>query len=236
MTLLSRPSGFDGGANPANIAYANQFLKFDSTLRNSNLMLPGRVDGIYRHVKEMLTYQAVKEEGPSDWVARSLHPGDMPPTTTTARDWFETTGTTSETFVDAAIGDGTAIADDVFIGIYGGQFQSSENRDEAGINIPLRLPVTAVRFVVGGTRVAEWDLNAIWKTVVRGIASTSSTSKVAGQIDWPVGIAESPIYIMQNKTLLIQYYEEAPNSATDFVFQFLGVVVEKRGAGDGLNP
>ena len=233
---LRMPAGFADAPTRQALDFAMTKLKFDSTLRRADMMAPGRVDGIYKHTKEMLMWHAVKEEGESDWIARALHPGDMPPTTTTARDWLETTGTTSETFVDAAIGNGTSINDDVFIGIYGFQFLASENRDESGINIPYRPPVTSLRFVVGGTRVAEWDLNVAWKTVARGIASTSSTAKIAGQIDFPVCIAESPIFVLQNKTLLLQYYEESGTTATDFIPLLYGIVVEKRGAGDGLNP
>lgn len=212
---------------------AMKFLRYNSQLVRSDLMSPGRVDGIRKHVTKFLMWMAVSEEGEGDWIARSLHPGDMPPTTVTVRDWFETKATTGSSFVDAAIGDGTAIADDTFIGIYGGMFHMAEARNLVGVHIPYRPPVTAVRFVVGGTRVAEWDLFSIWKAI--GVSATTSVLEVAGAVDFPVGIAESPVFISQNKTLLLQYYEMG-TIATDFVFQLLGTVVEKRGAGNGLNP
>jgi len=181
------------------------------------------------------TYFAVKEEGESDWVARHLHADDMPGGT--AREWTETTGVTSETFVAAALGDGTAIADDTFIGIYGAQFIFSPVRNAVNnYRNPFTPPVTFVRFTVGGTRVAEWDLYPIWRTTGHQGPSSTATEKLGSMIDWPVGIAESPIFITQNKTLLVEFYEQVPTTATSFGLMFHGIVVQKRGAGDGLNP
>lgn len=221
---------------PAELAEARQHLVYKSILRDASLMDVRRVDGIIQHTIDLCIHAAVQEEGTGPWIVRSLHTGDMPPTATTAREWIETTGTTTETFVDAAIGNGTNIADDVFIGIYGFKFHASRGRNGVVGSNPYAPPVTSLRFVVGGTRVAEWDLYAVWKALaVRGSA-TSSVGGSGSQIEFPTGIAESPIIVTQNKSLLLQYYEQVPTVATEFLPQVLGVVVEKRGAGDGLNP
>jgi hypothetical protein len=199
-------------------------------------MSPTRVDGIVKHVTDHLIWRAVAEEGEGDWIARVLTSGDMPPTNA-LRDWLETTGTTSETFVAAALGDGTNTRDDTFIGIYGAQFHAVPSRLLASIRAPYRPPVTAVRFTVAGTRVAEWDLYSIWRSVAHVGPNSSATEKLGGMVDFPAGIAESPIIIGQNKGLLVKFYEQVPTTAQEFVLQFLGIVVEKRGGGLGaLNP
>lgn len=240
MVMRGAPPNFDNPRTDAEWEAAKRFarehLVFNSMLRRADTMSPGRVDGIIRHVIDMLMYYAVKDHGGGDWIARTLHAGDLPPTGTTAQEWFETTGTTSETFVTAAIGNGTAIADNTYIGIYGAQFHSSEARDGVAARAPYRPPATAVRFTIGGSRVAVWDLYTIWKTVAHIGPDSTPTEKLGSDIDFPVGVAESPIFVAQEKTVLIEYYEQVPNTATDFVLQLHGVVVERRGSGEGLNP
>lgn len=233
---LPKPENFQTVASPAALAYAAQFLRYKSILRRADQMSPGRVDGIIKHVIEQLVWRAVAEEGESDWIARTLVSGDIPPTNA-IRDWFETTGVTSETFVTAAIGDGTNTRDDTFIGIYGAKWLAASSRLLVSIRAPYRPPVTSLRFTVAGTRVAEWDLYEIWRSVAHVGPNSSATEKLGGMVDFPVGIAESPILVGQNKGLLLEYYEQVPTTAQDFVLQLLGIVVEKRGGGlAGLNP
>src|SRR3990167_1605309 len=172
------------GPSSADLDAAMQHLRFKSILRRSDMMAPNRVDGIINHTLRMLMWMAVQEEGRVDWVARHLHPGDMPPTTTTTREWTEATGTTSETFVTAAIGNGTSIADDTFIGIYGAQWLWVPQRNGPdGARIPWQPPVTFVRFTIGGTRVAEWDLHTIWRSVAHQGPSSTATEKLGGMVD-----------------------------------------------------
>jgi hypothetical protein len=227
---LAKPQNFSTDPSREAEDYAAQFLRFRSILRRGDTMSPGRVDGIVKHVERRLTWMAVAEEGESDWISRALVSGDIPPTNA-LRDWLETTGTTSETFVAAAIGDGTNIRDDTFIGIYGCKWLAAPSRLLASIRAPYRPPVTAVRFTVGGSRVAEWDLYEIWRSVGHVGPNSSATEKLGGMIDYPVGIAESPILIGQGKGLLIEYYEQVPTTAQEFVLQLLGIVVEKRAGG-----
>ena len=227
----------NGSPSEAELNAAMQHLRFNSVLRRHDMMGTDKANGIINHTLKMLVWMAVSEEGNSDWIVRHLHPGDLPPTTTTAREWQEVTGTTSETFVTAALGDGTSIADDTFIGIYGCQWLWAPVRNgPIQFRSPWRPPVTFVRFTVGGTRVAEWDLYTIWKTHAHQGPSSTVTEKLGSEMNFPVGIGESPILIAQNKSLLIQYYEQVPTTATTFGLMFHGFVVEKRGAGDGLNP
>jgi len=235
--MVTRPfNGVNGGPSESDLDHAMRFLKFKSILRRWDTMTPNRVDGILHHTIRLLMWTAVHEEGESDWIVRALHPGDMPPTGG-AREWVETTGTTSETFVDAALGNGTNIRDDTFIGIYGCQWIWAPVRNAVNnYRHPFIPPVNYVRFTIGGTRVAEWDLLPIWRTMGHQGPSSTATEKLGGMIDFPLGVAESPIIISQNKSLLVSYYEQVPTTATSFGLMFHGFVVEKRGAGDGLNP
>ena len=232
---LPKPSDFTTNPSPMAIAYAAQFLKYKSILRRADMMAPNRVDGIVKHVIEQLVWMAVAEEGESQWIARALTADDMPGGT--VREWNEATGTTSEIFVAAALGDGTNTADDTFIGIYGCQFIAATGRllgaaGSVGANRVLyKPPITAARFTVGGTRVAEWDLYTIWRSVAHTGPHSTATEKLGTMIDFPLGIAESPILIGQNKALLVEYFEQVPTTITDFVLQLLGIVVEKRAGG-----
>ena len=243
LRIPTPPQDFKTNPSPAALSYAGQFLKYKSILRRADTMSVGRVDGIIKHVIEHLTWMAVAEEGEGDWIARALTSGDMPPTNA-IRDWIEATGVTSETFVTAALGDGTNTRDDTFIGIYGAKFLAASSRllgggaaSAVGNRVIYRPPVTALRFTVAGTRVAEWDLYEIWRSVAHQGPNSSATEKLGGMIDFPVGIAESPILVGQNKGLLLEYYEQVPTTITDFVLQLLGIVVEKKGGGlAALNP
>jgi len=234
--LLPKPPRFNTVADRAALDYAEQFEKFNSVLRPIHTMSVQRVEEIINHTKRMLLWMAVAEEGEQDWIVRSLHRGDMPLTTTTQRDWFETTGVTSDQFITAAIGNGTVISDDTFIGIYGARWFFTENRAQNANRIPFRPPVTAVRFVVGGTRVAEWDLFSIFVATGNQGANSSGVQDFGVFQPYPDGIGESPILVSQNKTLLVQYYEVVAGTATDFGIQLLGLVVERAGGRDGLNP
>ena len=227
---LPKPLDFTTNPIPESLRYALQFLKYKSILRRADTMSPGRVDGIIKHVIEYLTWMAVSQTGESEWISRQMVSGDIPPTNA-IRDWLEATGTTSETFVAAAIGDGTNTRVDTYIGIYGAKWLAAPSRLLAGIRAPYRPPVTAVRFIVGGTRVAEWDLYNIWRSVAHVGPNSSATEKLGAMIDYPEGVAESPIFISGSKGLLIEYYEQVPTTAQEFVLQLLGIVVEKRAGG-----
>ena len=212
-------------------------LKFRSYIRRADTMDTRRVDGIIKATEDLCYATAVQMVGDGDYIARQLHRGDMPATSATNRVWTETTGATTDQFVTAAIGNGTAIADDTVIGIYGCRWLFSEVPSFAPLNRqPFRPPVSTIRIVVGGTRVAEWDLYTIFNSVAGRGANTSLGTTIS-PILWsqPIGIAESPIIVKPRTTLLIQY-NEISTSAVDFGIQILGIVVEKTGSGDGLNP
>ena len=212
-------------------------LKFNSILRRHDTMDPRRVDGIIKATIDLCVHTAEELVGGGDYVVRSLHRGDVPATSATNRTWLEATGTTTDQFITAAIGNGTAIADDTVIGIYGCRWLYTE-RPTSGVASYLahKPPVTTMRLVVGGTRVAEWDLYTIFNAIAsKGGVSSASVTTPAANPNYPIGIAESPVLVKPRTTLLIQY-NEISTAATEFGIQLLGVVVEKTGSGDGLNP
>jgi len=199
-------------------------------------MHPGRVDGIVKMSLEEGVRVAEQALPGANLVVRGLHPGDIPPTGTTQRLWIETTGTTTDQFVTAAIGDGTTIRTATVLVIYGARWVFTERHNANGVRLPTRPPVSSVRFVVGGTRVAEWDLWNIFESVVsRGGDSSVATDISTDIYGPPIGIAESPVIVKPRSTLLIQYYEMC-TAATDFGIQLLGHVIEEAGGTDGLNP
>ena len=201
-------------------------------------MDPRRVDGIIKATIDLCVHTAEQLVGGGDYIVRSLHRGDVPATSATNRTWLETTGATTDQFITGAVGNGTAIADDTVIGIYGCRWLYSEVAGFAAAStLARRPPVTTLRIVVGGTRVAEWDLYTIFTSAqLKGANSSIVTnSEGAISINYPVGIAESPVLIKPRTTLLIQY-NEVSTVAVDFGIQLLGVVCEKTGSGDGLNP
>lgn len=189
----------------------------------------GHEEGLRELVKSELMRRAVRDLGPGKYISRTLHPGDMPPVSTSTREWIETTGTNLNTFVDAAIGDGTSINDKTYIGIFGIQWLSAELSDgEFGAATP---PVTSLRWTIGGARVAEWDLYSTFQ----GVAFQGTPVNEFGpQQQFPRGLAASPIYVDKKQPLLVQYYEI--ENTLDFSIQLLGYVVEQVGGTDGLNP
>jgi len=198
------------------------------------MMDPHRVNGIIQGALKKGVEEAENTFG-GRLVARALHPGDIPPTGTTQRLWFETTATTTDTFVTGAIGDGTNTNDDTVIVLYGARWIFSERHNTNGDRSPFRPPVSYVRLTVGGTRVAEWDLTSIFLATNTQGGGSSGTSDLAATYKTPVGITESPVIVKSRTALQVQYYELC-TAATDFSIQILGHVIEQAGAGDALNP
>mgnify|MGYP001616504754 CR=1 FL=1 len=213
-------------------------LKFNSILRRADTMDPRRVDGIIKATIDLCVHTAEELVGGGDYIVRSLHRGDVPAVSATNRTWLETTGATTDQFITGAIGNGAAINDDTVIGIYGCRWVYSEVASfAANSTLARRPPVTTLRIVVGGTRVAEWDLYTIFAAAQMKGANSSIVTNDQGAnfVVYPVGIAESPVLVKPRTTLLLQY-NEVSTVAVDFCIQLLGVVCEKTGSGDGLNP
>lgn len=209
---------------------AMQFLTFESSLRPLNASRKGSAWGTVLLTEQWLVREARKELGPDiPLVSRALHAGDIPPTSTTTREWLETSAAADNVFIQGAIGDGTVIANNTWIGFFGARFIMAEDAD--GVKGSVTPPTSSLRFIIGGTRVAEWDLYTIW--VGMSSAATVSNDYGAAQI-FPYGIAESPVLIGRSKQLELQYYEI--ENTLDWVIHPMGLVVEPAGQGDGIQP
>jgi hypothetical protein len=115
--------------------------------------------------------------------------------------WNEQTGTTSNAYEDSQVAS-DSIADDTWIGICGVQDQST---------IP---SVSALRWDVGGTRVAQWNISMI----------------NSGDHPNKAGLTLSPIIVSRNKIVTIQHYiRQGGNRKGSTELAYIGYVVELEG-------
>lgn len=196
-----------------------------SYVQRADLLGPRKVDGLINALIRRLAAEAHAELGPQDLIARDLLPGDLPGDSN--HDWLETTGGSDNTWVASANGDGTVIAIDTWLGIYGYKWVQAEEADgEDGADTP---PVTAIRHIVASTTVAQWDLYRGFTSVAE---STTPANTLGPAIDYPTMIAESPVIVGPSQIYEVDFYEI--EGTLDFRIQLLGVVVEKRGV--NINP
>ena len=196
-----------------------------SIVRQAELLAPAKIDGIINAVIGELCGLAYAAMGPVDLIARNLVASDFPGDSN--NDWLEITLTADNAYANSANGDGTAIADETFIGIYGfKQILHEEVNGEDGSDTPT---MTTIRLTVGGTLVAQWDMNSTF--VGMGISATPATT-LGPTVKHMTAIVESPVIITQNQTLTVAFYEI--ENTLDTIVAFLGIVVEK--VGRTLNP
>ena len=148
-------------------------------------------------------------------IARHLAGNDLG---LTAQVWNETvsrTAGTANTYEDSAINGTTAR--DRYIGIYGVYVASSVDS------------VSSLRFVVGGRRTHQWDLQAViheepW-TQTREQRTLYAYAAQSGEID--------PVLIPPNTTILVRHYVRGGTGvgiqAAELVL--LGIVIEPFGGG-----
>ena len=186
---------------------ADQRLRTMSVLRNADYMRPERIDGILKRTLNKLVEVAQEDMPGVNITVRDLVPADMP--NQSNNEWTETSGS-DNAYADQSLIDGSAIADETFIAIYGCQFLT-------GHTTP---PITALRLEVGASRVAQWNLYSI-------IRAYTLTTSGATDHPSPLGITENPIIIRQNQTLLAQEY--TIEATTAYKLAFFGFVAEKAG-------
>lgn len=188
-------------------------LKTVSVLRLAHLMPPERVEQLYQDTIELVADVAQRDLGDVDIIVRDLLPSDFPGYT--ANEWTETSGATDNAWDTTTGGNGGSIADETFMGILGVQFLG-------GITA---LPVSALRFTVGASLVAQWSL------YLPAVEYTLTTSGATTH-QFPVALAETPIIIRQNQTLKVEEYVIEINTA--YQLAFIGFVAEK--VGKTLSP
>lgn len=126
--------------------------------------------------------------------------------------WFhETSNSTYRQWNAIAQGEVTVATSSV-IGIYGVKLLCDLD------GTIQELPISALRFDVGGARVAQWAIQCL-------------DQKSNGAVEMPyqglVGVTTSPIIVGEDITMTIYEYTRVASKAYDDIF--LGVIVEKEG-------
>jgi len=148
-------------------------------------------------------------------IVRQLAGNDLGLTTQVWNETVSRTAGTANTYEDSAINGTTAR--DRYIGIYGVYVASSVDS------------VSSLRFVVGGRRTHQWDLQAViheepW-TQTREQRTLYAYAAQSGEID--------PVLIPPNTTILVRHYVRGGTGvgiqAAELVL--LGIVIEPFGGG-----
>lgn len=170
-------------------------LVLQSVLTPIRNMAPERLDSLQQGALARLLEIAEKDlKGPEKrLIQRDLMPSDLGLTNEV---WDETTGGTANTFENSDIASKT-IADQRFIVIWG-LIDASET-----------ISVSALRFTIGSSKVALWNLDKLAEDPNRQ------------------GVALSPIFISQNTPITIEHYVKVANSGTKLIL--VGAVCEKEG-------
>lgn len=212
---------------PAELQAAEDAIRTRSFLRPATELTPQRIDGIINTTILTTVAMARRELGDIELNVRALLAHDFGALTDPDNNWLETTGGTG--WADSAFANGSQVPDNTFLGIYGARYMFDEDAD--GLIGGFDPVVDALRLSIGGSRVAQWDLNVLYKAA----AQVATQANVWGPLlDHKSGIVESPIIVTQNKTVTVQFLERA--TTLDFAVMILGVTVEPVGQGAGLNP
>jgi len=171
-------------------------VAINSVLIPVRAMAPERVDSLEAVARSKLLEVAMRElkvKTDEKLVMRQMMPTDLGLTNEV---WFETTGATAKQYETSGIAS-KEISDERFVAITG----VLDNSEGA--------PVSALRFTVGGSKVAEWSLDRL------------------SQDGYREGIALSPIIITQNQAVTIEHYVKTANSGTEIIL--IGIICEKVG-------
>jgi len=176
-----------------------------SVLRPTSEMRIERVDGIWSAAAKELLKLAEEALPGKRLILRDLIPLDLG---LTNNEWIETSGA-DNAWADTSIAAMT-MADNRFVAIIGVKVIS-------GHTTP---PISALKFNVGGSEVARWDLYPAF------VAYTLTTSGATEHVN-PVCITEGPIIITQNAPFTIAEY--TIEAAAVYKMAVLGLVCEPEG-------
>jgi hypothetical protein len=165
-----------------------------------------RLDGIKSAAVRMLLQKAEEALPGKELVIRDLTPQDLE---LSNNEWTETSGSSDNAWDDTTVASKT-IDDNKFVAIVGCKVLS-------GHTTP---PISALKFTVGGSEVARWDLYKAFRVY-------TLTSSGAVQHDNPVCYTEGPIIITQNMSLTISEY--VIEASTAYKLAFVGYVCEPEG-------
>ena len=174
---------------------------------------PEVVWGIIKASKHLAFVAARKAYPKADLVCRVLSPQDLEQTNI---EWGDTTGATANEWEDHLVVNKT-IDDGKFIAIYGCRNHILHMADT--------LPVTAFKFVVGGSEVARWELTKLFDVLTADGVTLASV--VGGVYGGRLGITDAPIVVSEG--ISIDMDQWVATAATAFVISLEGIVVEKCG-------
>ncbi|MBA7711518.1 hypothetical protein ES703_120484 [subsurface metagenome] len=164
-----------------------------------------RIDAIRKAAKDRLLELAEAALGKDKrLIIRDLTPLDLEATN---NEWVETSGTDNQ-WSDTTI-TGT-LADNRFVVIIGVKIID-------GHTTP---PISALKFTVGGSEVARWDMYPAFKLYIL-------TTSGAINHENPLCIAEAPIFISQNIPFTVAEY--VLETTTAYVAALIGLVCEPEG-------
>lgn len=178
-----------------------------SVIIPSDRMPAGAIHSLRMSAIEQVEEVAARAMGQGTTLTtRDLQPEDIGYTN---QEFTETSGT-DNSWTDTDISS-KSIADETFLVIWGVQML---------IPGTVQLPISAIRFVIGGGRVAQLSLY--------GMQQPHSPDAAEAGIFRPItGMFLSPIVITQNSVLTIQEYNVIASTAYQMVFE--GVAVEREG-------
>ena len=168
--------------------------------------------GIIKAAKDLAFMAARKSYPTADLICRVMSPQDLEQTNI---EWGDTTGT-ADAWEDHLVVTKT-IDDGKFVAIYGCRNHI--------LHLAGSLPVTAFKFVVGGSEVARWDLTKLYDTITaHGI---TAINVVGGVYGGRLCITDAPIVVSEGITIDMDQW--VATATTAFVISLEGIVVEKAG-------
>ena len=173
---------------------------------------PEVVWGIIKAAKDLAFMAARKAYPRADLVCRVMSPQDLEQTNI---EWGDTTAT-ADAWEDHLVVSKT-IDDGKFVAIYGARNHILHMADT--------LPVTAFKFIVGGSEVARWELTKLYDTITADGVTLASV--VGGAYGGRLCITDAPIVISEGITIDMDQW--AATTTTFFCISLEGFVVEKAG-------
>ena len=184
-------------------------VTISSVLINMKELKPETIDAIRNATIVSAVQKAVDLWGPKqDLTIRDLNADDM---SYTNNIFTETSNGTPNAWNTMAFG-AFSVPNSTVLGIYG--VKPGYTFD----GTVKTLPITGIRVDVGGSRVAQWNLQTLDQ---KSSAANTSPSTAIG------GVTKSPIIVAEDIT--VTFYEYTRTESTAYDPCWLGVAVEKQG-------
>ncbi len=189
-----------------------------SILRSGSELGPDRIQSIVDDAIAEL--DRVAGEGiKGDFTIRDLQRHDLAAGTTNV--WGETSGT-AIAYITTAMADGSSLADETYIAIWGVRMSSPQSSESSATTYQaLEASIGGIRITTGASLVAQWDFGNILTVVANDLGESVSYFPVPGY-------TEQPIIVTQNTPIKIEEYSNT-TAADPYHMVILGAVAEKAG-------